>query len=427
MSADNGSLTHANPGFLQSSPTDAEGKAIAATGTVVAGEVTKAEFVNTYAAQGTLEGSTALAGAKTLNGRAWLSSDKFTFVLKDANTSVVAPMPEGASDGVARLEVTQPEGTPAGTQVGFHFGDIVYTQPGTYIYQIYESEEMSTVNPGVSMSQALYEVKAVVADKHDGTLSVESVMTKLADDNGVEFKTPGAAELAAFTNTFSDKSVTWNPSGTKTWNDATGQRTLESGMFFVMVKTTDASAPLPEEDGVEVVTGKTAAGVDYRGVVSTVSAGGGIAFSQATFSLSDLGGAQSKTYVYEITEVVKVGNAWVDAKDLAAGQGLPGVTYDPTVWRAEVTVESADAHIKLNVVYAKQGATTDAEAVLSDAKAFAFENSYSPPNPLWPRFLAQRCSRAVRWPRPRALGSAWCRLTRPRPMRSAPIFPSRQR
>lgn len=375
--ADDGSLTHANPGFLQSSPTDAEGKAIAATGAVVAGEVTKAEFVNTYAAQGTLEGSTALAGAKTLKGRAWLSSDKFTFLLKDANKSVVAPMPEGASDDVARLEVTQPEGTPAGTQVGFHFGDIVYTQPGTYIYQIYESEENSTVNPGVSMSQALYEVKVVVADKHDGTLSVESAMTKLAGDDGVEFKTPEAAELAAFTNTFSDKSVTWNPSGTKTWNDATGQRALESDMFFVMAKTTDASAPLPKGDGVEAVTGKTAADVDYRGVVSTVSASGSIAFPQATFSLSDLGGAQSKTYVYEITEVVKVGDTWVDAKDLTAGQGLPGVTYDSTVWQATVTVESvgegADAHIKLSVAYSKQGATTDAEAV-----AFAFENSYNP-------------------------------------------------
>lgn len=381
VSADDGSLTHADPGFLQSSPTDAEGKAIAATGTVVAGEVAKAEFVNTYAAQGTLKGETALAGAKTLDGRDWLSSDKFTFVLKDANTSVVAPMPKGASDGVARLEVTRPEGTPAGTQVGFHFGDIVYTQPGTYIYQIYESEENSTVNPGVSMSQALYEVKVVVADKHDGMLSVESVMTKLAGDDGVEFKTPEAAELAAFTNRFSDKSVTWNPSGTKTWTDATDQRMLESGMFFVMAKTIDASAPLPKGDGVEVVTGN-AAGVDYRGVVSTVSASGSIAFPQATFSLSDLGGAQSKTYVYEITEVVKVDNAWVDVKDLTAGQGLPGVTYDPTVWQATVTVESvgegADAHIKLSVAYAKQGATTDAEAVPSDAKAFAFENSYSP-------------------------------------------------
>ncbi len=378
VSADDGSLTHANPGFLQSSPTDAEGKAIAATGTVAAGEVAKAKFVNTYAAQGTLKGETALAGAKTLNGRDWLSSDKFTFLLKDANTSVVAPMPEGASDGVARLEVTQPEGTPAGTQVGFYFGDIVYTQPGTYVYQIYESEEMSTVNPGVSMSQALYEVKVVVADMHDGMLSVESAMTKLAGDDGVELTKPENAELAAFTNEFSDQSVVWNPSGTKTWKDATGERALEPGMFFVMAKTTDASAPLPTGDGVEVVTGKTATNVDYRGVVSTVSASGSIAFPQATFSLSDLRGASSKTYVYEITEVVKVGDAWVDAKNLTAGQGLPGVTYDSTVWRAEVTVESADAHIKLNVVYAKQGVATDAEAVTTDAKAFAFENSYSP-------------------------------------------------
>ncbi len=382
VSADDGSLTHANPGFSQTSPVNAEGKAIAATGTVVAGEVAKAEFVNAYAAQGTLKGETALAGAKTLKGRDWLSSDKFTFVLKDANTSVVAPMPKRASDGVAHLEVERPEGTPAGTQVGFYFGDIVYTQPGTYIYQIYESEEMSTVNPGVSMSQALYEVKVVVADKHDGMLSVESVMTKLAGDDGVEFETPEAAELAAFTNTFRDKSVTWNPSGTKTWNDATGERALEPGMFFVMAKTTDASAPLPTGDGVEVVTGKTATNVDYRGVVSTVSASGSVAFPQATFNLSDLGDAKSKTYVYEITEVVKVNNAWVDAKDLAAGQGLPGVTYDPTVWQATVMVKSEvvgdNAHIELSVAYSKQGATTDAEAVLSDAKAFAFENSYSP-------------------------------------------------
>ena len=379
--ADDGSLTHANPGFLQSSPTDAEGKAIAATGTVVAGEFAKAEFVNTYAAQGTLKGETALAGAKTLKGRAWLSSDKFTFLLKDANTSVVAPMPEGASDGVARLEVTRPEGTPAGTQVDFNFGDIVYTQPGTYIYQIYESEEMSTVNPGVSMSQALYEVKVVVADKHDGMLSVESVMTKLAGDDGIELTKPENAELAAFTNEFSDQSVAWNPSGTKTWKDATGERALEPGMFFVMAKTTDASAPLPKGDGVEAVTGKTA-GVDYRGVVSTVSAGGGIAFPQATFNLRDLGDAKSKTYAYEITEVVKVGNAWVDAKDLTACRGLPGVTYDPTVWQAIVTVKSvgegANAHIELSVAYAKQGAATDAEAVQTDAKAFAFENSYNP-------------------------------------------------
>lgn len=372
--AADGSLTHANPGFSQASPVDAEGKAIAATGKIVAGEVAKAEFVNAYAAQGTLKGETALAGVKVLKGRDWLSSDKFTFVLKDANTSVVAPMPKGASGGMAHLEVTQSEGTPAGTRAGFNFGDIVYTQPGTYIYQIYESEAMSTVNLGVSMSQALYEVKVVVADKHNGTLSVESAMTKLAGDDGVELGTSETAELAAFTNTFSDQSVTWNPSGTKTWNDTTGQRTLEPGMFFVMAKTTNALAPLPKGDGVEVVTGKTA-GVDYRGVVSTVSASGSIAFPQATFSLSDLGGASSKEYVYEITEVVKVGDAWVDAKDLAEGKGLPGVTYDPMVWRATVTVQSVgagdDARIELSVAYSKQGATTD-------AKAFAFENSYRP-------------------------------------------------
>lgn len=70
-------------------------------------------------------------------------------------------------------------------------------------------------------------------------------MTKLAGDDGIELTKPENAELAAFTNEFSDQSVAWNPSGTKTWNDATGERALEPGMFFVMAKTTDASAPLP--------------------------------------------------------------------------------------------------------------------------------------------------------------------------------------
>ena len=118
------------------------------TGAIAAGETVNAKVVNTYSASGKLEGAQDLAGKKILTGRDWKSTDKFTFVLKPAEGSVDVPMPEGTSQGMARVEVTQSEETSEGTEVSFNFGDITYTKPGVYTYQIHESAELSTLNPG---------------------------------------------------------------------------------------------------------------------------------------------------------------------------------------------------------------------------------------------------------------------------------------
>ncbi len=141
------------------------------TGTITAGGTANAKVVNTYSASGTLTGDQYLKGEKVLSGRDWKSTDKFTFLL-DTEGSVGVPMPEGANNGKATVEVTQPEGTPAGTQVSFNFGDITYTKPGVYTYEIRESKELSVFQPGVSASKALYEVVVTVADEgHNGTLT----------------------------------------------------------------------------------------------------------------------------------------------------------------------------------------------------------------------------------------------------------------
>ncbi|MEI3324396.1 MAG: hypothetical protein V8R44_03650 [Eggerthellaceae bacterium] len=75
-------------------------------GAIAAGQTVNAKVVNTYSASGKLEGQKGLAGEKILTGRAWLSTDKFTFVLKPAEGSVGVPMPEGSVDNVATKEVT---------------------------------------------------------------------------------------------------------------------------------------------------------------------------------------------------------------------------------------------------------------------------------------------------------------------------------
>lgn len=181
-------------------------------GVIVAGQTANAKVVNTYSASGTLGGQQGLAGEKILTGRAWLSTDKFTFVLKPAAGSVDVPMPADADQGMARVKVTQPEGTPDGTKVPFSFGDIAYTKPGVYTYQINESADLSTLNPGVSASEALYEVTVTVTDEgHTGNLTVTSEMKKLLSDDGEKVEPPTTATEAAFVNKYDTSEVMWAP------------------------------------------------------------------------------------------------------------------------------------------------------------------------------------------------------------------------
>ena len=338
-------------------------------GTVSAGETFEAKVVNAYAATGTLNGETALAGEKILTGRDWQASDKFTFLLKDANTSVEAPMPEGAVGGVARIELVQPEGTSDGTPVGFSFGNITYTQPGTYVYEIHESAADSMVLPGVSASGALYQVAVTVADKeHNGVLTIESSMKQLKNDAGVQVDQ--AVQMATFTNAYNTETEMWAPIGQKTYTDSTGANSLKADMFHVAVCSDDAEAPLPEGAGAMPELG----GSQWRGVVTSVEASGGVTFPQATYGFIDLQGETEKTYTYKLMEVVKnPSGKWVAVKDALAASDYQhnGMQYDPSVWTAYVTIKSVDDTLELNVTFEKDG-------VEQQGALFSFSNAYNP-------------------------------------------------
>lgn len=341
-------------------------------GAIAAGQTVNAKVVNTYSASGTLTGKDKLNGEKILTGRNWLSTDKFTFVLKPAEGSVGVPMPADADQGMARVEVTQPEGTPEGTKVPFNFGDITYTKPGVYTYQINESTELSTLNPGVSESEALYEVTVTVADEnHTGNLTVTSEMKKLLSDDGNKVEQP--ATSASFVNEYDTSEVKWAPIGAKEYTDSTGMRPLEQGMFHVIACTNDPDAPLPMLDGDQEINA-VRDGVNWRGAVVSVDANGTIAFPQATYTYGNLGQGQTeKTFTYKIMEVVKDGNNWRSVEDALKDSKFDsaGVTYDPTIWTANVTLKDDNDVLVLSAQYLKNG-------VPVQGASFQFANSYDP-------------------------------------------------
>ena len=344
-------------------------EAAGAEGKIAAGETSAVTYKNKYAASGTLAGKTYLKGEKVLTGREWLETDKFTFILKDADTSVEAPMPPTDTLGETRVEVTQPFGTPADTKVPFNFQDISYTKPGTYTYEIWESENLSTLNPGVSASQALYQVVVTVTDKdHNGELMVESAMTKLKSDEGAKCEEPIENNPASFVNRYDPEKVEWTPSGTKTYTDTTGENPLKPDMFHVIVCTDNAKAPLPEGDGVTRVDRD-----GWRGVLTTVDAGGNIVWPPAKFESKDLDpDTLDATFEYKIVEVVKGSEGWLAVNDPRASASLlPGMVYDKTVWTAKVTIADEAGKLKLQCDYSN-GVDPDSK------NEFGFDNSYKP-------------------------------------------------
>lgn len=344
------------------------------TGAIVAGQTVNAKVVNTYSASGKLEGAQVLKGEKVLTGRSWNSTDKFTFLLEAPEGSVDVPMPEGAIGGRATVEVTQPDGTPAGTPVPFNFGDITYTKPGVYTYEIRESEALSVLNPGVSASEALYEVTVTVTDEgHTGNLTVNSEMKKLLSDDGDKVEPSTTVPPASFVNEYDTQEVKWALVGEKKYTDSTDARPLEQGMFHVIAYTNDSAAPLPKFDNDQEISG-VHNGVTYRGAVVSVDANGTITFPQATYTYSNLGQGQTeKTFTYKIMEVVWDGSNWRSVEDALKDPNFnsAGVTYDPAIWTVNVTLKNDNKALVLSAQYLKNG-------VPVQGASFQFANSYDP-------------------------------------------------
>lgn len=288
-------------------------------GTISAGAASEVEFENTYSATGVLEGKTALAGTKALDGRAWRSEDGFAFVLTAEDG---APMPEGAQDGSAVMYVTAPEGTPEGTEIPFNFGDITYTRPGTYAYTIAEAGADSGYDvgilPGVSVSKATYRVTVEVTDHdHDGRPTVVSTMERVTDDAGAEVGENDrgeAVDTASFRNVYEIADADY---AGITVSKVLNGRAMAAGEFGFTVEGVDeASEALLAESDRSFTNGAAASGEK-----NSMKKLDGLRFTK-----EDAG----KTYTFTVRETVPE-----DADK------LPGVTYDERVRTVEITIDDA--------------------------------------------------------------------------------------
>lgn len=107
---------------------------------------------------------------KVLEGRDWTDADKFEFGLTSEGN---APMPESATAPVA-VSVTNADLDKG--RAAINFGTIEYTEPGTYVYKVIETNAGTTVD-GITYSKNVAEITVTVTPNKKGELSAEVKVT----------------------------------------------------------------------------------------------------------------------------------------------------------------------------------------------------------------------------------------------------------
>ena len=234
-----------------------QGGQLVATTTYDDGSTVAPEFTNTYKAQPT---TASLEATKTLTGRT-LKDGEFEFRLT----------PVDGAPGEAQTVRNDAEGK-------VQFGQIEFTKPGSYKYEISEVKPASAEN-GMDYDDSVYTVTVNVENKDNSGQLVATV------DYGTD-----ADEVPQFTNAY-----TATGSATlavqKTVN---GAKPDKSAQFDFELSAVTEGAPLPEK-------------------TSTSTFGDAVAsFDALQFSADDAG----KTYEYKISEVQNQGLGWTYANDV---------------------------------------------------------------------------------------------------------------
>ncbi|MEE1432274.1 MAG: FctA domain-containing protein [Clostridia bacterium] len=338
----------------------AENGNVTATGTITGNQQTFANYTNTYKADpGTLDGSANLKVKKEFQladgTSAWdmeyLQDSQFTFLLT-ANSDN-APLPEDAVEiaGIKAARVT----VTGENDINKAFGNITFTEPGTYKYRITEQDPRENGKQGVVYSQATYTVTVTVTDEN-GTLNAVAEMKKTRDDNGTELATATVAadKTATFKNVYDADSESVAIRAVKNFTDHTGSKTLEDGQYTFCITPKTAGAPLPEGDSQDTKTTNTAAG--------------GVIFNGITFTAKDAQGATAtkpKIYEYTLEEVLPEG---------ANNYTVNGITYDSREYTIQLKVYIEKVNGKDTVVVNRTYLNDDGTPISTEVPEF--HNSY---------------------------------------------------
>ena len=359
-------VTQDNAGDKAETGNDNNG-GVFAKGTIPGNDVASAAFTNTYKADpATLDGSTDLKLKKDFvtasGGSAWdmeyLKDAEFTFYLVADGSDM--PMPEGSTTTAAgKTAVVQVK---SADDINKTFGDIKYTEPGTYRYRLVEKDPAADGKLGVSYSYAGYTVTVTVTDK-DGTLNAEAVMKQVRDDNGDELENAVIINdhTAVFRNVYDADSAHVDVAAKKSFTDYTGSRQLKDGEYTFRL-TAKGGAPLP--GGTSLPGGES--------YIETTNTGIGVVFGNVTVTAEYAKGATIEkpiSYEYTMEEVIPDG-ATAENK-----YTVNGVTYDPAKYTVRFNVYIDKVNGKDTVIVDRTYLDADGREITTGVPVF--NNSYS--------------------------------------------------
>lgn len=257
------------------------------TGTIAGNEIVTAEFENTYAATGELDGNTNLKVTKNFTGREgnkWLESDAFTFTL-------TAAADEATQNAIKEKLIKLPETTEitingAMAEKQAAFGNITFNIAGTFKFNV--TEQKGGIAGVTDDAKPVREIVVNVVDNKDGTLTAT-----IAD----------GSDNLIFTNTYGAGSgkedIAAKIPATK---KLTGRdMNADEFAFEVVTRAVEGAEEFTET---VVATGKNVAGADGEA-------------ARVTFAGSDANGAKALNYTtkslnkaVEAGYAVKEGNVW---------------------------------------------------------------------------------------------------------------------
>ena len=304
----------------------------------------------------TLSGDTALKVQKTVTGAP--TDVDFTFTATfDVDASKVAAGTDGTAGTLAGIKDATDnfvlnatvsddfaEGADPKTA---SFGDITFTQPGTYVFDVAETNAAPTKDSGWTYDNTTKTITVVVTDNGEGALVPQVTYGNNVEDAAeVDTKVTTAA---AFTNSYKADSVTigdGTTAGINVQKTLTG-RDWQKGDIFTFTLAAQDNAPMPGEDGKSVT-------ITNRSDPKSAS------FGSITYDTEG-------TYTYTVTETVPN-----DADKIG------GITYDTHSVTVTVSVTDTDHDGKLeaSISYDNKEGTTDEDKEVTTAATFT--NTYAP-------------------------------------------------
>lgn len=259
-------------------------------------------FKNTYTVTQAMSASVNVQ--KTFTGRAWETSDAFDFTL--------TPADDATRDAVKNKVVTQRKATDsdetgdlttkveiagagdATRSATFGAGDLVFTRPGTYTFNVNETKPTDANKTGIAYDGHTSTVTYTVTDldkdgKHTGKLTATVAYDNSKATTQVDQKVTGTA---AFTNIYAASGAYAGINVTKTM---VGQP-LENGAFPFAIEAMTyggVTAPVPADGDGAFTNTKGKANKDGSQTATMSGKLSSLKFSQLSYN---------KTYVYKVTE-----------------------------------------------------------------------------------------------------------------------------